>query len=350
MSPAFLKFVNENADEAQITPKLCGNYMESIPAEFPELLKIVDAAGAESTKLGATTEPAKPGKEVEAHEYKVVWDTANQKEIEESLNWSVTPSSIEVRQTQENLWVYAALLKVIKAMNDGKYVSPVKQISMLQIGRSAAAAFEDGMKPGHIKPLSAPGGPVPGAEQQPPVNVDPAAAAAAPAPDEGRYVNADGKRLPAGEAAKAQFKRMPIFLRLKIDQREISRLLVECANSPLPVEVRQLRINPVKQGGGSSPAAPRADQATLRNKLGGSMGGGTGKLSGGAVSAPAASATAAVSDAEANEMPIELLGIIYIYNKPDMSKLAGQEGGAPPMDGGGTPGDFGGGGRFRRGR
>ncbi len=70
----------------------------------------------------------------------------------------------------------------------------------------------------------------------------------AKAADEGRYVDEKGMPLVAGAAAPPEFKRMPIFMQLLFDQREISRLLVECANSPLPIEVRQLRVSPAEPG------------------------------------------------------------------------------------------------------
>ena len=60
-------------------------------------------------------------------------------------------------------------------------------------------------------------------------------------PDAERYVDAKGMTLDPA-TAPAEFKRMPVYLHITMDQREVARLLVECANSPLPIEVRQLRI------------------------------------------------------------------------------------------------------------
>ena len=54
--------------------------------------------------------------------------------------------------------------------------------------------------------------------------------------DENRYVSADGKPLAGGTTANDQFKRMPISLRLIIDQREINRLSGGVRQPPLPVE------------------------------------------------------------------------------------------------------------------
>jgi hypothetical protein len=148
--------------------------------------------------------------------------------------------------------------------------------------------------------------------------------------DDGRYVTAEGKRMSSAQAAAAQFKRMPVFMRLTVDFRELPKLLVECANSPLPVEVRQLRINPSKQGAGtvSGPARPAASSPGAGN-LG--VGSGMFDRMGGANRAPSrpaaqAPAAGAVAGAEASEAyaPVELHGIIYIYNQPDLGKIGGQ--------------------------
>jgi hypothetical protein len=145
-----------------------------------------------------------------------------------------------------------------------------------------------------------------------------AAAAATPAPpppegdpsanplDEGRYLDADGKVAPPGQAATQQFKRMPVFLKLMMDQREINRFLVECSNSPLLIEVTQVRMNPSHGQGNSSKAAVPGGQ-------------------------PAAGRpTSTPTESESYELPVEIAGIIYIYNPPDKSKLGGGEPAAAP--------------------
>src|SRR5262249_9134089 len=79
-------------------------------------------------------------------------------------------------------------------------------------------------------------------------------------PAEGRYVDDKYKRLEAArlrsalksttpeDALLAVAKRMPVRIRVSIDQRRLNLLLAQCGNSNLPVEVRQVRIN--------CPAAP----------------------------------------------------------------------------------------------
>jgi hypothetical protein len=285
LGPDFLKFVNEQPPSAEIPRELCELYQEDIKGEFPRLTEIVDAEQAGATKDAVAGQPA--------HQYKVFWDTTNQGDIRKSLQWDAVPSSAEVRRAQEDLWVYTALLNMIKKINEEQqYKTPIREIDKLAIGRAAVDAFEaDGGKD-RIKHLRS--GDAPPPETPPP----PAEAGdgAAKSPDDGRYVDATGKKMPGGAMADAEFKRMPIFLRLKMDQREITRLLVECANSPLPVDVRQLRINPSK--------------GTAKQQ--GSGGGKSGTAS---------------SDGASYDVPIELHGVIYIYNKPNMAKLGGEPGG-----------------------
>ena len=230
----------------------------------------------------------------------MVWASDDQELFKKTLNFPLVPSSAEVRLTQEDLWVYAALLHIVRKVNEGHYVAKIPKISSIRIGKTAAQESEAGMASNHIFHLQAAAG-------------GEAAVASAATPggetgpkplDENRYVGADGKPLAGGATANDLFKRMPVSLHLTIDQREINKLLVECANSPLPVEVRQLRIAP---GGGShKTTAPGAAAEQKDAKM--------------------------MSDSF--DVPIELHGIIYIFNPPDPAKLGGE---APAAAGPGTP-------------
>lgn len=311
----FLEFVTNNPPDAEIKDvKFREIYQNRIKNEFPKLPEIVDAAPSGSAKQQADprNQAGKPPADAaaEPHDYKVIWDRSSQDHVKESLEFKETPTSIQVRHAQEDLWVYQALLNIIRVVNEGGgYNAPVKQISVIDIGKSAATAFAEGMAPNHIDHLtSAPKGtPIPGVTpgaQQP--GAEAGAGEGKPSPDAGRYVDPDGKRLVGGPSASEPFKRMPIYLRLIVDQREIPKLLVQCANSPLPVEVRQLRISPAKQSEGSSPTGA------------GIVGGGAGRNVGRGASAKSGEAS------DVYDVPVEMHGIIYIYNKPDLAKTGGQ--------------------------
>ncbi len=102
--------------------------------------------------------------------------------------------------------------------------------------------------------MTSPQGPTPGAPGQPTKS------------DEGRYVDDKGMPLTAGSTAPPEFKRMPVYMQLLIDQREIARLLVECANSPLPIEVRQFRVTPADPSVLSFAGRPARGRATIRRR------------------------------------------------------------------------------------
>ncbi len=107
---------------------------------------------------------------------------------------------------------------------------------------------------------------------------------------------------------------MPIFMQLLIDQREISRLLVECGNSPLPVEVKQLRINPA--------SLRRPGRSDVSSMFMSPKAGGGGRLGGAGSGMGSESSNASDRELNPYDVPIELQGIIYIFNPPNRAKLA----------------------------
>jgi len=195
---------------------------------------------------------------------------------------------------QEDLWVYEALLRVVKNTNRGAtktYNAPIKRIDALQIGQEVPVV---GKKAG----ASGKGTTKSGESKQSDSKESGLAA--------GRYVDNAGNPLQAGQQHPfAEFKIMPIRMQLLMDQRRIHRLLVECVNSNMPIEVRVLRLRPGEQ--------QELDLAALAEK--GADGGRPAK----------ASATSEESTAEkqsvTHDLPIEVQGVIYIYNPPDEGKL-----------------------------
>jgi len=308
----FLKFVNSHPPDAEIPRDLRAIYQDRIvSSEFPRLVALVDSQAYNAPKSAVTPSnkkdaaPAAP-----AREFKVTWDSTSQQEVEKLLSFPNVPSSAEVRQAQEDIWIYKALLTIIKNMNEGTYFAKVRRISEISIGAKAAVEFQKGMGGKHIEQVKGATAAAAAAEPAAAAMPTPEGDAVAKPIDENRYVDPDGKPLPSGSAALLPFKRMPVVMHLYIDQREINKLLVECANAPLSLEVRQLRINP---SGGS-----------------GSSGTSNKKSSGG----PAPGA-AAGTETDTYEVPIELAGIIYIYNPPDVAKLGGApaDAGAAPVPG-----------------
>jgi hypothetical protein len=102
-------------------------------------------------------------------------------------------------------------------------------------------------------------------------------------PADGRYVDMENNPLSGeqlrgttGEVGTEQgtlavAKRVPVQMRLLISQVELNRLLVECGNSPLTVEVQQLQFNPTvdagpRRGAGTPPTRAPAGSTGLANK------------------------------------------------------------------------------------
>ncbi len=150
--------------------------------------------------------------------------------------------------------------------------------------------------------------------------------AAAPVDEGGRYVDATGKPVPTSVARGEEFKRLPAYLRLFMDQREIPALLGELAAAPLPVEVRQFRLNPGGTSGGGGAAASRPPLGGEHNPAFGATGGG--RPAGGP--RPTESGGPEVGPLDS---VVELHGIVYIYNPPDKARLlAAADEAAPPSE------------------
>ena len=262
----------------------------------------------------------------------MIWDKKDQEAIDTSLDFtSSTPDSMTMRFCQENLWVYHALLDAIAAVNKGatgNHNAKIKEIISISIGPDASSILVESLANGRIL---LPDGVMPPAYTPnigPALGGDAEAPAAAPRmmddemPGRGgggaasagkwsidqRYVDEKGLPLAAGTTGPAEFKRMPIVLRLRMDQRDISDLLVELANSPLPVDIRQVRINTKIPGFTNS--AP--------SMFGGKDASGGRGARGGAdmINRERNSETSSQSP---YDVGTELQGVIYIFNPPDRS-------------------------------
>jgi len=144
---------------------------------------------------------------------------------------------------------------------------------------------------------------------------------------EGRYVDDKGRPLPYDtefpytKHPYAEFKMMPIRMNLVMDQRRLPKLLVECANSNMPIQVRRVRImksqgGSLDLGAGAAPAAGagRGPAGPLRGMAAPAMprpGGGGGGVR----------PTGDKDEGGPYDIPVEIQGVIYIYNPPDIERL-----------------------------
>jgi hypothetical protein len=285
------------------------------------------------------------------------WDPSDLDRIKKQLVWEETPDTQTVRLAQEDLWVYEALLRIIENTNKDEKTNKaptsyekaaIKRIEAVEIGQQAARRWAQD-KESVISGLAAvsatpgpggPGGPGGPAKQfppggmQPPPHFHPGGMHAGPgfhnpASQEStladRYVDDKGNPLPEdAKAPYAEFKMMPINLRLVMDQKKVTKLLAECGNANMPIVVRTVRLRPgegetitASTGAGASGAGqgPAATSMFIRHP---SPTAATGDSREGQTAEPAGSPY----------LPLEIRGIIYLYNPPDLKTLGTGSGGA----------------------
>ena len=300
---------------------------------------------------------------------KVVW---NSPDLGFTIrNWERV-QSFEVWLMQEDLWVYQALLWVIAEANKGVQEngvpvsasgttirgessggtgaggrpldlsrSVVKEIIDLAIGKKAARALQVqsgrrisrassaafGGEDGSYEDSSSSGsfgdsGGGFGESDGTTMALSPEAARTAALAR--RYVDADGEPLPEPDLTK-QFRRMPIYLNLRVDQRYISDVLVHCANCPMPIDVLWVTVNPDN----TKPFEYISATATTTGSGETSFGFGAQKPSaGGSAMRPTAPGgaqglTAGSIDYGPNEVNVEIFGCINIFAPPDPEKIGG---------------------------
>ena len=340
----------------------------------------------------------------------VVWDPTNQQELLTThfpfLGRATPPATMEVLYAQEDLWVLQNLMDIIKATNEevkatARHEAIVKEIFFVRMGRSAfglagvvqpvGATQQPGMAMPGMNPAQA-AMPPPTADGAPPT--DPSGASpdggapdAMPAADpslasamsrdlaEGRYVDENYQPLraarlrasltskSAADALLAVAKRMPVRIRVRVDQRKLNVLLAACGNAKLPVEVKQVRINreaaaagsSMTGGGGATPGygtpAPGSADGGGRMAMpapgggglgggglgGGGFGGGGGGFGGGGFGGGGAGGfgqrpqsvmpgdATRDSTVDLNLIDVELYAVVYLYNPVNKAQLGLQD-------------------------
>ena len=252
--------------------------------------------------------------ELEDPDYIVDW--LDQGNLREKLDFgNVKPTSLQIWVTQEDLWVYETLLQVIHNTNEARGATrpdnaAVRTIFRLEVGREAAQATREA--PQVLMPSASTGLGGRGGEREMMMSERAGAGMSRREFMEGepeemddsmvlanRYLNAEGEAYPEGPQ-DAEFRRLPIHMTLSMDQRWLPKLLVECANAALPVEVTQWSINP--------------DKAEAGTGAYGRGGGGRGYEA-----SPMTSVSSPSKNPNIARVTID--GIVYIYNEPDKEVL-----------------------------
>ena len=241
----------------------------------------------------------------------MTWNQADQRRLLSSFEWAKLPTNPQAATTQvvlaqEELWVYGLFCDLIAAANKdagGVYNAAIVAVEQLAVGYPAtqekpggmgggrivlpkqAAPGEAGQSPPDMPGMGGPdgqrlvkpphprfGGGIAGGESS-----TGGGGVSGAAPDaslrEWIYVDFDGKGLSAAEVATSPAARMvhlmPFVLRLTIDERRLDALLVDLARAPIPIDVREVRINAGGRPGADAKTGRGHDaQVELRGTVG----------------------------------------------------------------------------------
>jgi hypothetical protein len=332
----------------KIPVELRERYQNYIKRYFPVLYKIIGlreaveegdrgagggtvfGAGSIVTRFLAPQRANRPYTAVEGVKMVGVvdWSKIDRDKLEERFNWTRTPNSLQVRLRQEDLWVYETLLRVISDTNGeakDQSQAAVKRIDSLDIGADAVKAWSEADE----------------AVFRAPTQQAEAGRRSADAIREGsgeskedlladRYVDDKGAPLAAdAQHPFAEFKMMPISMSLLMDQRKITKLLAACANRAMPIEVRRVRLNPGKgevlDFSSMADASPARTSTFTRSPFD------RGRTYRSLATSRTDAGGSDEEEAGTWDMPVEIQGVIYIYNPPDQATLGtGAAGEKPP--------------------
>ncbi|HWB13491.1 MAG TPA: hypothetical protein VG826_29975 [Pirellulales bacterium] len=391
-------------------------YNESVvKEEWEDLLNKVDIRrkkeAAEQTGEESSEDEGEVVKRGTEYQGLVVWKEDLRKAIiDRYYTPNAIPSTTRLWLMQEDAWLFDSLVQVVNTVNFGAtdpLRAPIKQIDVLDVAQWAIdASLQSGSSiwtpnskgntaGGPAGMPSMPGGQagmpnMPGGPQA--AAADGAAAASADSDKEwldGRYLDEKGQPLKSdGQQPFAEFKQMFVYMKFIMDQRRIPDLVAACANAPLQIETRQIRVQTLKDGDaggggglfppggmGGGPMGPMAGMPTQGAKGMSPMGppGGMGGMPM-APMAPGGMAPGGMAGGMAPPMPpgmmgggpamaggmdgglrnfefgqegkvettiydavVELSGVIYLYQQPDISKLGTGAAGSPDKRSFGVP-------------
>ncbi|MEX0713574.1 MAG: hypothetical protein WD278_14550, partial [Pirellulales bacterium] len=270
-------------------------------AEWQRVFEIVDLRRQKVEEAGDEAQPMDGGSRPEPqYEGLVSWPDTARNMISQRYLTQETPSTNRVRVIQEDLWVFEALANIVKSTNDGAtdaLNAPIKGIESLDVAQFAMqGAGGGGGSVGGMGGMAGGGmgggggmagmaGMVGGKEG------GGKGGGGAPAQSEddkllkGRYLDEQGRPIDFNASQPfAEFKQIFVQMKFVMDQRRIPDLLSQCANAPIPVEVRRVRIKLGLGGGRVTELAGRqAGGGGGGNMAGGGGLGGAGGQMGGAM-------------------------------------------------------------------
>ncbi len=338
LSRQFHDGIKRLGPDASLPSSMCEEYHKFIRATAPDIDRIidrrrpiaaeeplVDASGQAVTAEGIENDAENASQQLmggygaglgmqtgqPAMEGIVEWNEADYARIQAGFYWVARPSTEQVRLAQEDLWCYEGILRSIAKTNkDAGATSyddaPIKRIEAMEIGRPAAIAMAS------LRPklaLQAYFGKAYGltdwiARQaiEEPTGVEAfeqvhssggrAEEQIAERLRMSRYVDLAGTPLAAGLQPYPEFKLLPVRLVVDIDQTQLPGFLAQLAAGAMPVDVKYVEAEDMQSEEDSD-----AYGAPIRK----------------------------------NHVRAEILGLIRIFNPPDIKKLVASvvRGGAP---------------------
>jgi hypothetical protein len=229
----------------------------------------------------------------------LTWDAADQERLFKSFDWTRVPGTTQVVMAQEELWVYGMFCDIIAGFTKGAtggHDSPLTVVETLAVGFPAIEE-QPGGAGGKRLIVPEPEPVAPGAEEQfiadaPPPDMESPEEPPArpqhprfgwpmqtpPTDDDYRswvYVDFSGQGLTAARLAESppMVRLMPFVLRVVIDQRQLDRFLATLATWPIPIDVRQVRINAGGEDARPNPTdGPRPRPYDVRVEVRGTVG------------------------------------------------------------------------------
>jgi hypothetical protein len=308
--------------EDAISPEACKLYNERVVrSEFERVFSKLDLRRPKAGHQPSLLENL-PFKDRPADfDGLVAWDPQQREAIISRHHLAQgVPSSARVKLVQEDLWIFESLIDAIGTLNHNAkdaLSAPVKQIEVLDVAQWATAARRQ-QAPAMWAPE-----PSGGAKPAPPA-AKPQAPPGEKATDEaladGRYLDEKGQPLSGGAKQPfEEFKQIFVYMKLVVDQRRTADLLAALANAPLPVEVRHFAVQLLPDSTVREATVPAQEVAE-----GGEAAGDVAAAASTPVLIPTADVpigSLSVAETTAWDAVVEVGGVIYLYNQPNVKKL-----------------------------
>ncbi len=300
-------------------------YRDYIKDVFPDLARIIGAQWTAQLGGLAVAGGGDPvSTEIDgANAPTVHWSQTSQSTLQnEMIPWyspTSSPSTADICYTQEDIWILAGILEVIKETNGiakENFQAAIKEVEWIKIGKPAGGGDAATAQPDSAGGADMAAGQMPGVHQDPANN---------------RYVDSNYKPVPGAtlraamkssnpeDAFFAVAKRVPVRFKLKMDQSKIAKLLAECGNARLMIEVKKVRINADDTSGISISTSPVGGGGGMSDP--GGMDPMSSRPEGGFGGSPSGAAEASTALDAAQDPPVEIYGIVYLFNPVDVGKL-----------------------------